>query len=153
MAYYEKDGETIRTTSCQHFVLASVGNRYNDCKVYCKTLFSLLSRFQRGQTSLIDQTDPTSHVNYRFLSTPEKEGCLRRLHQLHCCDQQISRLHAALDRAIGQRGVLVDEDLHQDLRQIVQEQEKYVSEIYPPSGKTRCVHYLSKIHDLCGGIR
>jgi len=133
VAHYDKDGDTIRTTNCQLFVpVSSAGNRCDNCRVYRKTLFSLLTRYQRGQAGHVDRTDPTSHVNYRFLSTPEKKGRLQRLHQLHRFDQQkISRLRAALDLAVEQRGVVVDEDLHQDLRQIVQEKEKYVSETYP----------------------
>ena len=134
VAYYDKDRETICPTNCQLLVLvSSAGNRCDQCWVYRKTLFSLLTRHQRGQASHEDRTDPTSHVNYRFLSTPKKEGRLQRLHQLRRFDQhKISRLRAALDHAIEKRGVVVDEDLHQDQKQIIQEKEENILEMYPP---------------------
>ena len=79
-----------------------------------------------------------THTNYLFLSTTEKEEQLQRRHHLYCYDQQkISRLRAALERAIEQRCVAVDDDLHQDLREIAKCNDKCINNTYPPGSFAR----------------
>ena len=108
------------------------------CKIYRKTLFSLLSHYRSRKRKHSDGTSPSSHTNYRFLSTPEKIKRLRHLHRLHHNDQQrITRLRTALDGAIEERGVTVDYDLHQDLRGIVKNNTDFISSTYPPGSFAR----------------
>ena len=134
VVYHDKEGDTIRCTDCMLLVPeSSAASRCHHCKLYRKTLFSLLTHYQSGQRRHSDGSNPSSHTNYRFLSTAEKDERLQRLHHLHCYDQQkIARLRAALERAIEQRGVAVDDDLHQDLREIVKCNNKCISNTYPP---------------------
>ena len=131
MAYYEKKRETIRCAGCLLFVqVSSAENHCDQCWLYRKTLFSLLTHYKEGK--LTELTPPATSTTV-FLTTPEKNKRLQHLHSLHRIDQQkITRLQAALNLAIESRGVVVDEDLHQDLMGIVQENEKCVSEMYPP---------------------
>ena len=139
VAYYDKAEETIRCADCLLFSQASSeSHRCDQCRLYRKTLFSLLTRHQQRQSSPTDRTDPTSHVNYRFLTSPEKEERLQRFHHMHRIDQQkIARLQAALNVAVKGRGVVVDEDLHQDLKRIIQENEKSISATYPSGSFAR----------------
>ena len=97
------------------------------------SLCSLLTRFQNGQEKCSNSSDPHSHTNYRYLSTPKKNERLRRLHHQHRLDQlKLSRMQAALERAVEQRGVTVDEDLHRDLQQIVEEKDRDIREAHQP---------------------
>ena len=53
-----------------------------------------------------DGSDPRSRVNYRFLSTLQKDKHLQRLQRQHCIDQRkIVCLTAKLEAVVEQRGV------------------------------------------------
>ena len=138
-AIVDKEGDTIRCTDCMLLVPESTAaSRCHYCRLYRKTLFSLLTHYQNGQRRHSDGSSPSSHTNYRFLSTAEKDKRLQRLHHLHRYDQQkIARLRAALGHAIEQRGVTVDDDLHQDLQEIVKSNNECISNIYPPGSFAR----------------
>ena len=139
VAYHDEKGDTIRCTDCMLLAPeSSAGNHCHHCKLYRKTLFGLLTHSQSGQRRHSDISNPSSHTNYRFLSTSEKDERLQRLHHLHRYDQQkIARLRAALERTIEQRGVVVDDDLHQDLREIVKCNDKCISDTYLPGSFAR----------------
>lgn len=67
-----------------------------------------------GQDS--ERSDPKSHTNYRFLTTPEKNKRMQRLHQQNRTKQQhIDRLKTRIEKAIDERGIEVDNDLHSDI--------------------------------------
>ena len=133
IARYEDDVKTIRHTNCQLYVSSSDNLRCDSCRKYRKTLYTLVARLDKSQTDDIDRTNPASHANYRYLSCSEKDRRLKRFHQLHRADKQkIARLQSALDAAIQQRGVNIDEELHQDLRQTMDEMNERVCEQYQP---------------------
>ena len=52
------------------------------------TMVVLLSRYHSVQAKQVDGSDPQSHNNYQYLSTPEKDKHLQWLHQQHCMDQK-----------------------------------------------------------------
>ena len=137
VAYHDQEGDAIRCTDCMLFIPESTAaSQCHLCKSNRKTLFSLLSKSRKRKHS--DGTSPSSHTNYRFLSTPEKIKRLQRLHRLHRNDQRrITRLRTALDGAIEQRGVTVDDDLHQDLRGIVKNNNDFISSNYQPGSFAR----------------
>ena len=79
-----------------------------------------------------DKSDPKSHTNYRYLSSPEKHDRLKRLHdQCKVMRQQLSRTQQKLEQALEQRGVSIGEDLHEELETIVDEQSPFIAESYP----------------------
>ena len=83
-------------------------------------------------------THKATKITGSYLSTPEKDKRLQRLHQQHRMDRKkLARLQATLERAIEQRGVTVDEGLHQDLQGIIKENEKSVCDAHPPGSFSR----------------
>ena len=108
MAFHDTEDNTIRCTECEVLVpRANTQSRCIRCNNYRRNLVVLLSRCL--QAKQVDGSDPQSHKNYRYLSTPEKDKRLQRLHQQHRMDRKkLARLQATLERAIEQRGVTVD---------------------------------------------
>lgn len=134
MAVYDKPSATeIAIYIVYVHPTTSVNHQCNNCRQHHKTLYSLLTRHQRvGHKKC---TDPASHVNYRYLSSSQKDQCL---HQLHRVDQQrIIRLRTTLQQSVQKRGASVDEDIHQDLRQIIDKKVKQVNDAYPPGSFAR----------------
>ena len=86
--------------------------RCSHCKSYrVNVLHSGLSRLLKlGDTQQKARCTADSHVNYRYLSTPEK---VERMHKLHSAvrvsKRKISDLQERLDRAIQKDGVRLDE--------------------------------------------
>ena len=112
--------KTIRCTSCEVFVEQSA-LRCDPCKAYRKILNSMLSRQQRATDQ--SPTQPDSHANFRYLNTPQRKKRIERLHVCaKVCQQRVKRLRERLDRAIEERGVEVDADLHDDLIKTMNEE-------------------------------
>ena len=79
-----------------------------------------------------DRCDPKSHTNYRRLSSSEKNERMKRLHsQCKMLKQEISRIQEKLDHALESRGVSIGEDLHENLKAIVDDKSPFVAENYP----------------------
>ena len=93
VAYHDISCNTIRCTDCMVLVPRSntcTASRYEWCRDYRKNLSGLLTRYRNGQTKHLDGSDPQSHTNYRYLSTPEKDKCLQRLHhQYHMSEKSL----------------------------------------------------------------
>jgi len=67
-------------------------------------------------------TSAVSHVNYRYLLTPEKDQRLRELHSQHRNTTKcLKRLQHKLAVMIEEKGISVDESVHGDLTQIMNE--------------------------------
>ena len=79
-----------------------------------------------------DKTAPDSHVNYRFLSTPEKTDRLQRMHsELRANHLMKERLKAKLERVVAEEGITVDRETHADICAIMTSAESQVMEQYP----------------------
>ena len=101
--------------------------------LYRKTLPVLA---QQTAESLLDKTlqrtDPSSHINYRFLTTAEKSQRLQRLHHQHRLTlKKLSRLQEKLRDVIDQQAIPVDEDTDGDVRAMMEEEEKIMFDNYP----------------------
>ena len=72
----------------------------------------------------LEQTDPSSHNNSRFLTTAEKSQRLQQLHHQHRLTQKKqSRLQKKL-RDVDQQAIPVDEDTDSDVRTMMAEEKK-----------------------------
>ena len=79
-----------------------------------------------------DKTAPDSHVNYRFLSTPEETGRLQRMHsELRANHLMKERLKAKFERVVMEEGITVDRETHADICAIMTSAESQVMEQYP----------------------
>ena len=105
--------------------------RCSSCNLHCHTLRSLVCRIENSEHN-VDRSDPCSHVNYRFLSTPEKTERLQRMHSELCrTELQKNRLKLKLNEAVEKDGVVVDPVTHADLQSIMSSHEKNIVETYP----------------------
>jgi len=82
-------------------------------------LRSALNRLLK-QSDENSATVANSHVNFRFLNTPEKMGRLQNLSRLVCCkEKQIQDLRNRLSKATTCCGIRVGEEVHKDLVSIM----------------------------------
>lgn len=100
--------------------------------VYSRVLNSVLSKAVNSTSSNVG--DPRGHANYHYLRTPQKEACLKqrctqaKIHQLH-----IKRRKDLLESAIEQRGIEVDDSLHDDLHITMEESSSDVASGFFPT--------------------
>ena len=137
MAFYDVGEATIRCENCELLVpqqvqSVDVGKQCGRCNEYRRTLNRMLCRFENSKGKDADKCHPQSHTNYRFLNMPEKEKRVQTLYQKFRINQQrCKRLMVHLEQAMKVRGVMVDEDLHSNLKQIMEENSPFVTESYP----------------------
>lgn len=118
------DGSTIRHIKCDYLISQGGGKRCDVCKHYRKTLTSMLARKENSTT---DRTAPNSHVNYRYLSSPEKVKRIQRLHTLQRQTKlQLERMKARISQSIEENGIEVDDEVHDHLVSIAQENAENV---------------------------
>ena len=115
------DGTTIRHSKCAHLISDSDRKRCEACEQHRRTLHSMLAR-KENHCASTDKTAPSSHVNHRYLSSPEKADKIQRLHKLQrYTKQQLDCISARLSQNIQHNGLEVEDDVHADLVAIVQE--------------------------------
>ena len=103
------------------------------CKKHRKSLLTMTLRNQKDE-----RVHPSSHTNYSYLSIPEKD---ERLHRLHT-QSKISRLHIArlekkLLESIEESGVPLDQDLDEDMKQIIADTSEEIDQRYHPQSFQR----------------
>ena len=88
-------------------------------------LHSLVSR----NNSLSDVTNPSSHTNYRFLTTPEKVSRMQGLQKRNkSLMTQVKRLRTKIEAAIEADGVILDDQACHDLETIMENEDKTIDE-------------------------
>ena len=121
--------DTIRTTACELLVH---GSKCNACKQYRATLRSPHSRKVGVQRS--DGTNVSSHVNIRYLRTPEKRQRISNLKtavdskaaEVIRKTQQIKQLKSRLRKATEQHGICIEEELEKDLTKLMVEKTEEI---------------------------
>ena len=124
--------------------------RCSACTKHRKTLNTMASR-----TSSDDKTHPSSHTTYAALSDPEKAERLRRLHDENVrLKSQIARLKEKIIAAVNRDGITVDSELHDDLKEAVENSRSKVHELYPEGSFQRMFweeQEKARILDQCDG--
>ena len=123
---------TIRHACCAILLPpSSTCTRCLSCNSYRHILRSLAYRMEKTDRA-VDRSAPQSHVNYRFLNTPDRLERLHRMHSvLRSTKLQKKRLKEKLQEAIEKDGVIVDPATHDDLRNIMSTHEAEISTKYP----------------------
>jgi len=97
------------------------------CKKYRKSLAAMASRCQKD-----DHSHPSSHTTYFNLHTPEKNERLSHLHQenkkVKLC---IMHLKKRISEVAIEDGVTLDEELHNDMKVLVDATTKQAHSFYP----------------------
>ena len=144
VAFYDPAHATIRCDACELLVPQQSepqhkAKRCGTCNKYKyrQVLNRMLFRVERSSGQDSDRSNPQSRTNYRFLTTPEKDRRLRRLHQQSRINQQRANRLRLLERATEERGMSVDENLHNDLVHIIEENSHVVAQSYPQDSFAR----------------
>ena len=125
--------ETIRHVECEKVLPPDhLNERCCKCNKYRKTLRALASRScHEGEC---DRTHPSSHCNYRYLTSSEKSERLCRMHNIcRSSSKQIERLKTKIAKEVERSGIQVDNMLQQDLQTIMSNSIEAVTTNYPPN--------------------
>ena len=113
----EMFAQTVRSATCA-MVVHDV--KCKSCKNYRATLRALYSRWtSRGHSFT---TDTTSHVNERYMTSPEMMEKMKGMKKrIHTAESELRNLQKKLQELTQQRGEKVDNNLHNDLLFIMRE--------------------------------
>lgn len=131
VAAYIDQGEavsTIRSSKCE--VLMRDGRKCDKCVSYRDNLRMIHHRTQ-GKSKL-SPTCTSSHTNFRYLDSPQKLARYKKLKER--CDRaekEIKRLKENIAKLMDEKSVAVDEPLHQDLTQIMEDHTHEVVAQFP----------------------
>ena len=123
------DFTTIRHSDCQLMLSASCSSaRCGPCMSYRNTLRAMHSRSINSSNK--ENSDPSSHANYRYLLSHVKNERLSLLHrQVRISDRRTQCLHDKLEAATRSHGVQVDEELHHEMQDIMKSNADSVSQL------------------------
>lgn len=86
-----------------------------------------------SRTRKDERTHPSSHTNYSYLTTPEKNERLYRLHaDIKAAKLRITRLENRIAEFIDEDGEILDDSLHDDMKQIIADATEHVHHSYQP---------------------
>ena len=102
------------------------------CKSHQNThaIYSCIEKSSEGKENHVD---PDRHVNYYYLTSPEKTQRLSILHQVaRTAQRQVSRLKSRLEEESTAVGETVNDQTHAGLQSIMADSEFTVHERFPP---------------------
>ena len=141
---------TIRHSECALLLSEEDPVRCQRCDVYRRTLRVMTCRHRRSQEQAQNTSAPSSHTNYRYLSTPEKVDRLRRLHDdSRCLQKKLRRREDRIAALIAREGVSLDAETTDDLSTIMTEQNASIAQKYPPNSFQR-VFWEQQKEASCG---
>ena len=77
-------------------------------------------------------TDPSSHINYMYLNTPEKNDRLAQLHkEKRKLSLRVTQLEQKLLAATVQDGITLTDDFHSDVKKIADACTKQIYSTHP----------------------
>ena len=104
------------------------GARCDNCKKYRAVLRAMHSR-QSTSTPSSERTAVSSHVNYRYLTTPEKTARMTNLKaEVSQQKKKIESLQQKVKKLTEAEGMEVDDQMHDDLYSIMDEMSGQVEE-------------------------
>lgn len=119
---------TIRHNLCDLLIPTGKKNRCSKCEANRKSLLVMLKRHNSATTS----SDPSSHTNYRYLTTPLLNERCSNLHKNYIASQrQVTKLKAQIEKLSTDGGVVVSSDLNDDLKDIMKQNFSDIAKQYP----------------------
>ena len=120
----------MRHSNCTILLSQKDHTRCNQCVTYRRSLAVMASRHSLQRS--IQKTAPSSHTNYRYLSSPEKIDRLRQLHQCNrSVQKKLCRLKARVAEMISTTNVQLDVETTSDLCAIMELEEESILKKYP----------------------
>lgn len=125
------DSPTIRHKDCEVLV-AEREMRCPACTGYRPSLRAISSRDLRA-VEADQRTAPDSHTNYRYLSTPEKDRRLSRLHAAtRNTKKSITHMQARLAEVSETSGISVDPGIHDDMVTVMEAHTQDIHQRHAP---------------------
>ena len=122
----------MRHKHCHFLLQSQSSSRCAICITYRRTLAIQSKRLVESQTSA-GPTKPSSHINYRYLSAPQLATRLQHTHhQIRVVSKQVARLQEKISRATEESGIVVDDDVHTGLRDIMHGEAPEIYKKYQP---------------------
>ena len=121
---------TVRVANCAMLVASG---KCHTCVPYRNTLRTMYNRWIKNKTcSPTRRTSSSSHVNIRWLNSPEKRTRMKDIQRrLVTAERQIEHMKERIQSSIKDHGVVVDNQLSSDLSHIIREQTPKVIEEFP----------------------
>ena len=122
---------TVRSAECEYLVRDA---RCDSCKSYRANLRALSSRHkQQALSTPTKRTSTSSHVNFRYLNTPEKAKRLANCStEAKVAKKKVNRLEQKLKELMEKDGVPLDDTLNQDFDSILSDSTNDVRNHFPP---------------------
>lgn len=128
---------TIRHSGCSLLLPQSDSNQCQRCVLHHETLRAMVFRHEHKQCT-DDRSAPSSHTNYRYLTTPQKVDCLRNLHDKNrALERKVQRSQERITALVAKEGVSLDTVTTTDLHTIMEEEHVTVAEQYPENSFKR----------------
>ena len=137
---------TIRSSHCT--LLVKTGSiRCKECQKQRGYLRVLKSRQAKGKQCSSKRTAVDSHVNYRFLSSTEKDEKIRNLHkQLNATKRTLKCVQSKLAEAIKNEGHVLDGEINEFLKGILIEGENLKDDL--PEGTFRRLFWEQQLRAI-----
>ena len=123
VAYYDQRFATIRHMNCPFYLPKAVTMLSTRCSICTSYRENVL---RNSLNRLLKQSDGNcrmeadSHVNFRYLTTPEKVGRLQNLSRVvRSKERKIQELRTRLLKTTNSFGIRVNEEVHKDLVSIM----------------------------------
>ena len=127
---------TIRHRECALLLTKDDPTRCQQCLSYRETL--RIMAFRHNQEQIQSKFVPSSHVNYRYLTSPQKKERLRRLHDhSRSLQKKLSRRQERIAALVAKEGVHLDTETTNDLHLITEEENSFVVKSYPENSFQR----------------
>lgn len=126
------EGEMFnRTLRCNECELLVTNNRCDACKEYRCTLRALHSQWLRQQKKIASHASISSHTNFRYLKTPERQQRIRRLrNEIVNRRKEVERLKSCVNVATEQHGIYIEDALETDIKLIMEEKGNEIRKTY-----------------------
>lgn len=118
---------TVRTSECE---LLCTSIKCVSCKAYRTNLRVMHNRWDKQSKNASSGINTTSHINDRYLNTPQKKAKIDALrNRVHIAEEEIKRLEEKV-RKLSTQGDEVDTDLEADLIDIMNENTDNIRKQY-----------------------
>lgn len=125
--------ESIRHVDC-HIAVREGIVRCEKCSAHRKTLQSTNSRLQQRSSlskSAHSVTSPSSHANYRYLTTPERSLRMKTLrNRFNATKKIVSRLKEKVKQLLDTQGLNVQSSLEEDLVTVMNQHDNDIASKY-----------------------
>lgn len=118
VAKVDSGEKIIRHSECEILVAAGERKRCEKCEGHRKSLLVMVKRLEHLNTS----TSPTSHANYRYLTSPLLAERCKKLHK-NCVasERKLTNMRERIERLSASHGIAITEDLEQDMKEIIKD--------------------------------